>query len=242
MYEPFFEIEVLPTPKQPKKKYNKFIINSFFIGIFFSVLILGWLESRLMCHYNLPSDCRTKINTWNVYVDTTNILQKGSVIILISNFTENIKKINKWIKALYLGLFFVTGPIFALAGEFPGMQTSLATFTVGFNLSFIVYLSCLVITVLLLFYEFLKIFKYYGKFYLSIYGISRFLIILYYFVFSSILSKQNYHIHIHHLYIGFIIACLTHDHKWISGISLAIGSGIMVQGIGSYNYATIIQD
>ena len=242
MYEPFFEIEVLPTPKQPKKKYNKFIINSFFIGIFFSVLILGWLESRLMCHYNLPSDCRTKINTWNVYVDTTNILQKGSFIILISNFTENIKKINKWIISLYLGLFFVTGPIFSLAGEFPGMQTSLATFTVGFNLSFIVYLSCLVITVLLLFYEFLKIFKYYGKFYLSIYGISRFLIILYYFVFSSILSKQNYHIHIHHLYIGFIIACLAHDHKWISGISLAIGSGIMVQGIGSYNYATIIQD
>ena len=242
MYEPFLEIEVLPQPKPLKKKYNKFIVNSILISIFFSVLILGWLETRLMCHYNLPSDCCLKINTWDIYVDTTNILQKGSVIILISNFTENIKKIRKWIIALYLGLFFVTGPLFALAGEFPGMQTSLATFTVGFNLSFIVYLSCLIITVLLLLYEFLKIFKYYGKIYLTTYGISRFLIILYYFVFSLILSKQNYHIHIHHLYIGFIIACLAHDHKWISGISLAIGSGIMVQGIGSYNYATIIQD
>jgi len=239
MYQPFFEIE---SPPPPKKKYNKFIINSIIIGIFLVILIFGWLETRLMCYYGLPSDCRKKISTWDIYVDTSNILQKASVLILISNLTVNIKKIKrKFIIFLYLCLFFITGPIFALAGEVPGMQTSLATFTVGFNLSFIVYLSCLIITLLLLCYELYNILKYHGKIYFLCYGFSRFLIVLYYFIFSSLLSKQ-YHIHIHHLYIGFLIACLAHDHKIISGISLMIGSGIMVQGIGSYNYATIIQD
>lgn len=240
MYQAFLEIENPPLPA--KKKYDNFIKNTIIIGGYLLLLIIGLLEARLMCYYDLPSDCRKTINNWNIYENTTNILEKGMVLILISNLTINIKKIvRKLSLLLYIILFLITGPLFALAGEFPGMQTSLATFTVGFNISFIVYLSCLILITVLLSYELYIILRYHGKLYLVCYGFSRFLIILYYFIFSLLLSKE-YNIHIHHLYIGYIIACLAHDNKFISWISLSIGSGIMVQGIGSYNFATIIQD
>ena len=243
MYQPFFEIE---NPQPPRKKESlyekKYIINTITIGIFLLILILGWLEARLICYFDLPSDCRRNINTWDIYLDISNILQKGSVLILISNLTENFTRIvNKLTIFIYIFLFFITGPLFALAGELPGMQTSLSTFKVGFNASFITYLSCLIFTLLSLTYELYKILRYYGKIYIFSYGFSRCLIVLYYVIFAFQLAKY-YPIHIHHLYIGFIIGCFAHDHKLLSWLSLSIGSGIMVQGIGSYHYATIIQD
>ena len=241
MYQPFFEIEI-PQQISQKENYNKFIINSISIGAFLLLLIIGWFETRIMCHYSLPSDCHKHINNWNIYDDTTNILQKGFILISVSNLNENIKKLkNKAFLFIYVSLFLITGPIFAIAGELPGMQTSLATFSIGFNPSCITYFSCLIFTLSVISYEIYKIFKYYKYIYLFSYIFSRFLIFLYYLIFSLVLSKQ-YHIHIHHLYIGFIIACLAHDHKIISWIALSIGSGIMVQGIGSYDFATIIQD
>ena len=126
MYQPFFEIE---NPQPPRKKENlyekKYIINTITIGIFLLILILGWLEARLICYFDLPSDCRRNINTWDIYLDISNILQKGSVLILISNLTENFTRIvNKLTIFIYIFLFFITGPLFALAGELPGMQTS----------------------------------------------------------------------------------------------------------------------
>ena len=53
MYQPFFEIEVSEPP--PKKKYNKFIINSITIGVFLFILILvsnfqAFFELNLLNH------------------------------------------------------------------------------------------------------------------------------------------------------------------------------------------------
>lgn len=241
MYPFLFQIEILKHSEHNENN-SKFIINSITIGLFLLLLIVGWFETRLMCHYNLPSDCNHQINNWDIYKDTSNILLKGLVLISISNLTENIKKIkNKVLLLLYLCLYLITGPIFAICGELPGMQTSLATFTIGFNPSCITYFSCLIFTLSVISYELYKIFKYYKYIYLFSYIFSRSLIFLYYLIFSLVLSKQ-YYIHIHHLYIGFAIACLAHDHKIISWIALSIGSGIMVQGIGSYGFATIIED
>ena len=103
MYQAFLEIE---NPKPPtKKKYDNFIKNTIIIGGYLLLLIIGLLEARLMCYYNLPTDCRKKNNNWNIYENTTNILEKGMVLILISNLTINIKKIVRKLSLLLYILF-----------------------------------------------------------------------------------------------------------------------------------------
>ena len=60
-----------------------------------------------MCYYGLPSDCRKKISTWDIYVDTTHILQKGMVLILVSNLSVNMRLTHKLSIIIFMGLFFV---------------------------------------------------------------------------------------------------------------------------------------
>ena len=46
-------------------------------------------------------------------------------------------------------------------------------------------------------------------------------------------------IHLHHLYIGWALAIWADFNAPLSAVTLAVGAGIFVQGVGAYSFAPI---
>jgi hypothetical protein len=47
--------------------------------------------------------------------------------------------------------------------------------------------------------------------------------------------------HMHHLYIGLLLASFAQFNRWHSGVLLAIGMGLFVQGVGAYGFAPLVE-
>ncbi len=48
---------------------------------------------------------------------------------------------------------------------------------------------------------------------------------------------DSYHLHLHHLYLGWAFALFAEFNTPLSALTLAITTGIFVQGIGAYSFA-----
>lgn len=206
------------------------------------ILISGYLESRLMCELmNIPSDCHG-LSTWEAYNDISSIFEKGVVIAWLCNIIEFRKYYasltRREVGCLYL-LFLCTGPIFAGIGEIPAMKTSLSSLELDLNASTIVYAVTFILIFSGFLYQLRNIWREHGSFTFWVYIGTRTLLIGFYAVFGSLLSRR-YKLHLHHLYVGYLVASLGYDKNRISLLFLVIGSAVMVQGIGAYNYAPIV--
>ena len=47
------------------------------------------------------------------------------------------------------------------------------------------------------------------------------------------------HIHLHHLYLGWGLALWADVNEPLSAVTLAVGAGIFVQGVGAYSFAPV---
>ena len=201
------------------------------------VLIAGWLEARFMCSVlHRPTDCH-ETNRWQVYDDLTRLAEKGIVIAWMCNFRDI--RLSRRFRVLWCLLFLSVGPAFIGFGEIPALKSSLSGYPSGFNVPTITYTVIFVILFGVFAYQNYAICNRHGRVAFAIFLWSRMLVIGYYVGFGIFLSRE-YVIHVHHLCIGFLIACLAYDDSVTSQGFLCIGAGVMVQGIGSYNYATLI--
>lgn len=203
------------------------------------LLIVGWLEARFLCSmFHFPTDCHD-LNTWEIYDDLTRLSEKGIVLAWMCNLRDI--RLSRRFMILWSLLYLCVGPTFIGFGEIPSLQTSLSGYPSGFNVSTITYTVIFVLLLGTFVYQNYAIFKRHGRVSFAIFLLSRILVIGYYVTFGILLS-QEYVIHVHHLSIGFLIACFAYDDSVTSLGFLCIGVGVMVQGIGSYNYATLIDD
>lgn len=71
-----------------------------------------------------------------------------------------------------------------------------------------------------------------------IYTISRTCILLWFTISAYILGYEHHiHVHIHHYVLGFAVASFATENERVSVMTLALGAGIFIQGIGAYSFA-----
>lgn len=59
---------------------------------------------------------------------------------------------------------------------------------------------------------------------------------------AAVLRRQGVDMHLHHLYLGWSLALWAELDHPISAVTLAVGCGIFVQGIGAYSFAPVFQE
>lgn len=74
------------------------------------------------------------------------------------------------------------------------------------------------------------------------YCISRLLLFLFLGGSAAVLRRQSsVDFHLHHLYLGWALALWAELDHWLSALTLAVGVGIWLQGVGSYSFAPVFQ-
>ena len=220
------------------KLRSGFFVTTAWVGF----LLILWAESRALCvHVGLPSDCHAA-GPWEVYTDINSLVEKGVVIAWLSNL-QNVDEFygstGKIRATCIVSSMLFVGPVFSLVGEIPGLQTSLNSFELRASLPTVVYSLALISCLAGFVYQRVRIKRVYGAATLGTYLTIRLALIVFYASFALLLSR-DYLIHLHHLYVGYLLACMAYDDSFVSLIFLVVGAGIMVQGIGAYNYAPIV--
>lgn len=211
------------------------------VGVWLVVLVIGWLESRALCVWcGFPSDCHDA-DLWSVYTDMVRLCEKGVCLSWLCDLPSIQPTIGTRKSAALFGLFLAVGPAFARIGQIPALQSSLSSFGARWDAPTIVYLVVFVMLLVLLVYQHVAVGRAHGKRTLAAYAATRLGLLLFYAGFGVALSQQ-YHIHEHHLYVGFVVASAAYGEDTVSLLLLTCGSAVMVQGIGAYNYATIIEE
>ncbi|KAL4433829.1 hypothetical protein ABPG75_000270 [Micractinium tetrahymenae] len=59
---------------------------------------------------------------------------------------------------------------------------------------------------------------------------------------AAVLRRQGVDMHLHHLYLGWSLALWAELDRPLSAVTLAVGCGIFVQGIGAYSFAPVFQE
>ena len=73
------------------------------------------------------------------------------------------------------------------------------------------------------------------------YAASRLLPLAFFGSSAVLLRRQHVDMHLHHLYLGWSLALFAELDHWLSAVTLAVGSGIFLQGVGAYSFAPIFQ-
>jgi hypothetical protein len=73
------------------------------------------------------------------------------------------------------------------------------------------------------------------------YAASRLLLLAFFGSSAVVLRRQHVDMHLHHLYLGWSLALFAELDHWLSAVTLAVGSGIFLQGVGAYSFAPIFQ-
>ena len=226
----YFEITApRPSPSEPKEEQVFLLVVGWLV-----LLLTGWVEARLLCSLaHLPRDCHS-IDAWGVYEDVTHLVEKGVVVAWLCH-AQQLWSAKRRLLAWY-ACFLLVGPAFIGLGEVPALKSSLSTYPSGWDAPTVAYTTTFASVLGLVAYQAYRLPRRVAAMYLG----SRGAIVAYYGVFGALLAR-DYHVHVHHLGVGFLIACLARgDRSALSLGFLCVGCGVMVQGIGSYNYAPIL--
>lgn len=75
---------------------------------------------------------------------------------------------------------------------------------------------------------------------LGVYALARLWIYAFFGISAAVLTGSGAAtMHLHHLYLGWALAIWAEFSHWASGLLLAVGAGVLVQGAGAYSFAPI---
>ena len=204
--------------------------------------IVGWLRARLFCAaLSFPSGCHPS-SAFEVYRDLKTLSEMSVVACWLVGWTRP----PSWRKAVgFLGIFFAFPVVFGGIGEISAMKTSLSGVSLGANAPTAVFGAVFVV-----------IAAFFGR---SVwrrrrdrlrclsYTSSRAAVWSFYTASAVILRLSGYHLHVHHLYVGFLVAIVAGADRdgelsWPDVVCFAVGMSVLVEGVGVYNFATIVQD
>lgn len=223
----------------------------FALAFWLLLLLNGVAFTRIVCQHGIPADCQENTNTVAFAKMLHETLLHGLILAVFTGminearfmyvFSYKWKLDGMWViprAFVFLTVFFATMPIYGYLSDIPW----LTTFSLRSDSTFDVLHSALLLALQGLI-VFLLVWHVWFAYHFSkgfaegfwAYILSRvFWLGLYaaYFVLASDMSGQVFHLH--HYVVGFLLAILAEFNEPLSLILLAIGSGIMVQGIAAY--------
>jgi len=200
------------------------------------LLLLGtWGLTRLLCDVaGLPSDCRD-LDLANAMLDLTALLEKGIVVAALTRLPTSVLGLSVRARVGWASVTVISGPVFSALGEVPAMQRSL-TSDLGWNAASACYLAVGAFVLLVVGAHGVSLRR---APHFRLYVASRLGLAAFYAAFLATLGARS-RLHFHHCYVGLWVALLGFDAGRLSLGLIAVGSGIMVQGIGAYDWANLV--
>jgi hypothetical protein len=180
-----------------------------------------------------------------VTADLFQLFQMGALLAWLTGLLQQARFAWFRKRPIYAVVFLGTGPVFAGIGEIPGLQVSLATVDSWGPLAWVVMLAAAAVFAAVVRWHALHALRRLSRRDRAAYLASRLVVHAFFFALWAVMrllpvGRAGYEAtHLHHFFIGFLLAlwgCFNHP---LSATLLAIGAGIFVQGISAYHWAWI---
>ena len=236
---------------KPAKKKSNTIISVYsdkyiYIGLWLSLLFLGWASAKGWCAAGIPSDCQTK-GEWTsagVLNSLVAMFSYGCVMAWMCNLTNRSRVRALYSRKMwwYYAVYFTTIVVFGALGNIRFLQFSISGgASIGAG-GWIVLSIAGVAVLFLVGLHFKHAHKKHSSIEFRIYTASRISVLLFYATLIAFASfSENYGTHVHHYLIGFSIALFCQFNTTFSWLLLAVASAIFVQGLGAYEFAPIFE-
>lgn len=177
------------------------------------------------------------------YSDMTNVLLYGLALGWFTSITEPARF--HWLynyKRWYVGaVFWAFLPIYSLISDIPGIQFSIKDRP---EMSSAIKIAVLAVAIALfcsaVLWHVIRAWKLEDYASFTVYVATRAVILIWFAVSAAVLMfHQDVHVHIHHLFLGWGLAMWANQNDPISGITLAVGCALFIQGVGSYSFAPV---
>lgn len=217
----------------------------FALAFWIFLLLTNACFTRIVCQYGIPADCDSSTNTVDFVKTLHELVIFGFILAIFTGIAHEARFM--WIfrfsakyphGIIYMLLFFGTVPVYGWLSDLPSLNSFSLTSTSTFHAANFVILVLLVVTVAAL--AIWHIWYAYGNSSGLSEGFWAYLIVrmvwvgIYVAYFYCASSLTTVAFHLHHYVVGFLLALLAEFDQWPSLILLAVGTGIMVQGIAAY--------
>lgn len=209
-----------------------------------ALLLICFGTTRLACLLRLPSDAKRDDDGGAVAEDFQELLQLGFALALLTKL-HTVERF-AWFSArpIYAVVFLGTPFVFGGFNEIPGLQVSLATIGSWGGVAWFVMLFAALVLLLVIGWHARRSFLLPRRervaYLASRLAVYAFFVLQWTMMKLSPPGRRGYEqYHLHHYYIGFLVAlwgCFDHP---ISALLLSIGAGIMAQGLGAYHDADL---
>merc|ERR1719198_1935184 len=221
----------------------------FALAFWFSLLLLGCAFTRLVCHFGIPHDCHARTDSIKGIDSLATLLRMGFILAVLTGINQQDRFSYLFYfnpqhprGVIFIAVFLATSPVFGVLGLIPALQHfSLESENMG-NALFQVLLVLLALGfVALVAFHFWFAYEHNPRPAFLTYTITRIIIWALYIAYFFASASDDYAVfHLHHYMVGFILAVLAEFNHPVSVLLLAIGSGLMVQGIAAYHADPLI--
>lgn len=220
------------------------------MGAWSGMLCLGYVLTRFCVLYaRLPSDGVRIWSAADFSDDISRLLAYGVVLGWLVGVTQPdraawlFSRRRLWLWVVYLG----TQPCFAAFGEVKGLQHSLADLSQWGTLAWTIIPAALALGAACAVWHVWHACRALKPMECALYAGSRLGTLIFYVLSYTLFEKQRRDtpgsaFHLHHLYIGWLLAMWGAFNHPLSGGLLAVATGIFVQGVAAYDFADLFCD
>lgn len=239
----------------PRAVDDTLLTSCFAYGALAVTLLSGYVFTVLLSVFaELPSDGRRAWHGSDVATDVMHVLSSTIVLGWLVHVDRPTRcrwmSSNARLAAASLLLFFATSPVFSAFNEVPGLQISLSDGADGhtrpWSSGAIAGVAVAAVAALAVFLRHLGLaWHSLSRPSFTAYVLRQAAIVITYamaYVAAQVSHNAGKDLrapHLHHLYVGLVIASFAYFDTVDSVIVLAIGAGVMIQGIGAYGWAPL---
>lgn len=219
------------------------------------LLLAAYACTRVAVWLGTPHDGNRDLDPYDLQDDITKLLLYGFVLEWFARVTDSDRFVwlfapsRWWFAAVVLG----TPPVYSLISDIPGLQHSFSDISHWGAAQWTVVVVGLGALLSLTGYHIALARARMGQAELACYILSRCAV----FTYAAVAVKQchilrrlfgcttmlavreeGYNLHLHHLYLGWAFGLFAEFNTPLSAATLAVTSGIFVQGIGAYSFAS----
>lgn len=213
------------------------------LAAWLGVLFTGYAEQRVLCRLGFPNDGLVQIDFLEAFSDATSLLMYGSVLGWFVGITSPRRfhwlfSQQRWyVWATMLG----TPPVYSAISNVGPLKHDL-TRLADWGAPFMVLWSTAMCAILAVIVWHIVVVVRQRQWPDAVaYIASRVLLLAFLGGSAVALRLLGVNMHLHHLYLGWMLALWAELERPLSGVTLAIGTGIFLQGMAAYSAAPVFQ-
>lgn len=210
--------------------------------VFLAILYFGYGLQRAWCALGIPYDCKAERTSLAVFQDLAKVALYGGAVAWFCRLTEPRRYmwLLNWQRWYIWAVYVTLPPILSAISNADFAKQSLATLSnwgPGLIAAASIALT-LALVALLLHLSLAK--RTHGWGYCVTYLLARMAVYGYFGIWAGVvLGTGEASMHLHHLYLGLAIAIWAEFNHWLSGLTLATGLAVFIQGAGTYTVEPI---